>query len=122
MKYLNSTLIFSMQSLQWYGTYISRNPGMTIDNANKYVGVARLRQHRIRGNSCSIPIIMRTEECNPEYSSSPEYEDFSEAWMNDTFSDKFARLDHIWDYTKALQAGTLAYEGNLCFLRYNPIK
>ncbi|KAG5882305.1 hypothetical protein JTB14_025293 [Gonioctena quinquepunctata] len=44
-NYTRDTFIYSMQSQQWYGEFYE-DPGMTIDNTNKYIGIVRLRQLR----------------------------------------------------------------------------
>ncbi|KAG5883388.1 hypothetical protein JTB14_012738 [Gonioctena quinquepunctata] len=111
--YIKHALIFSMQSLQWYGRFLSRDPGMTIDNNNKYIGIARLRQHRSDNHSCVVHPLMRflTKHCISPYSNGPEYEDFSEGWGNNTMSDKFARMDMIWKYKTPQITGTSNYHG-----------
>ncbi|KAG5869478.1 hypothetical protein JTB14_008773 [Gonioctena quinquepunctata] len=118
-NYIRNTLIFSLQSSQWYGKFLSKDPGMTIDNNNKYIGIARLRQHRSNNHSCVVYPSMRflTEHCISPYANGPEFKDFSEGWGNNTQSDKFARMDSIWKYKKPQITGTSDYSG--AFATYN---
>ncbi|KAJ8920177.1 hypothetical protein NQ315_011838 [Exocentrus adspersus] len=110
IDYINNTLVFSMQSLQWYGKHVARNPGMTIDNANKYLGVARMRQHRTYGVPCNAQWLGR-KFCHPPYFYNAVKKNFSEAWMEDEPSNRFARMDSVWDYVSEWKAGTLSYLG-----------
>ncbi|KAG5869003.1 hypothetical protein JTB14_035067 [Gonioctena quinquepunctata] len=112
-EYIMNTLIFSMQSLQWYGKFIIDDPGMTIDNNNKYIGIARLRQHRSNNHSCSVSAPMRfiAENCISSFDNGPEFGDFSEGWNDDAESDKFARMDWVWKYMTHQTTGTFQYMG-----------
>ncbi|KAG5879814.1 hypothetical protein JTB14_035892 [Gonioctena quinquepunctata] len=112
-NYIEYTLIFSMQSPRWYGKFISNDPGITIDNNNKYIGIARLRQHRSDNHSCVVQPRMRflTKHCISPYADGPEFGDFSEGWGNSTESDKFARMDLVWKYQPAQITGTFSYFG-----------
>ncbi|KAG5883395.1 hypothetical protein JTB14_012745 [Gonioctena quinquepunctata] len=112
-NYIRNILIFSLQSSQWYGTFLSRDPGMTIDNNNKYIGLARLRQHRSNNHSCVVYPSMRflTKHCISPYVNGPENKDFSEGWGNNMESDKFARMDSIWKYKTPQITGTYDYSG-----------
>ncbi|KAG5879811.1 hypothetical protein JTB14_035891 [Gonioctena quinquepunctata] len=113
-NYMKHTLIFSMQSLQWYGRFLSKDPGMTIDNNNKYIGIARLRQHRSNNYSCVVYDLMRrlTENCVLPFVEGPEFGDFSEGWGHNAESDKFARMDSVWKYKKHQISGTSNYMGD----------
>lgn len=100
-----------MQSLQWYGKYVTNNPGMTKDNANKYLGIARLRQHRTYNRSCDVDFVNRSS-CHPPYFFHAESRNFSEGWMADKLSNKFARMDSVWDYIDSWHTGSAKYAGN----------
>ncbi|KAG5866364.1 hypothetical protein JTB14_018868 [Gonioctena quinquepunctata] len=117
--YIENTLIFSMQSPQWYGRFLSEDPGLTIDNNNKYIGIARLRQHRSNNHSCVVPSRMRfvTNTCIPPFDLGPEYGDFSEWWSNDTESDEFARMDSVWNYKEYNRTGTFEYLGKQIIMK-----
>ncbi|KAG5883722.1 hypothetical protein JTB14_024223 [Gonioctena quinquepunctata] len=117
-NYITDTLIFSMQSLQWYERFLIKDPGMTIDNNNKYIGIARLRQHRSNNYSCIVAPQMRflTRNCVPSYSDGPELGEFSEGWDTDGESDEFARMDSVWNYKNPQITGTYSYLGK--FARY----
>ncbi|KAJ8920176.1 hypothetical protein NQ315_011837 [Exocentrus adspersus] len=110
--YLKDTLIISMQSLQWYGKYVARNPGMTVDFANKYLGIARLRQHRADAMACEEDYVNKTV-CYEEFRSAYEYANFSEGWKKDEPPNRYARMDTVWDYTGQLAAGTVPYSGSI---------
>ncbi|KAG5864193.1 hypothetical protein JTB14_020375 [Gonioctena quinquepunctata] len=102
-----------MQSPRWYGKFISNDPGMTIDNNNKYIGIARLRQHRSDNHSCVVQPRMSflTKHCISPYTDGPEFGDFSEGWGNSRESDKFARMDSVWKYQPPQITGTFSYFG-----------
>nr|XP_023030426.1 uncharacterized protein LOC111518254 isoform X2 [Leptinotarsa decemlineata] len=112
-EYITNTLVFSMQSPQWYGKYVIKDPGMTIDNNNKYIGIARLRQLRSTNVSCVVvsPMEFVTQECIHEFSEGPEYEDFSETWGHDENSDEFSRMDQVWNYNAYTVTGSFSYVG-----------
>ncbi|KAG5884168.1 hypothetical protein JTB14_014086 [Gonioctena quinquepunctata] len=112
-NYIKNTIIFSMQSLQWYGIYFNRDPGMTIDNNNKYIGIARLRQQRSNNNSCVVYPSMKfvTDHCITPFADGPEFRDFSEAWGNNSESDEFARMDSVWKYHTKQMIGIPNYMG-----------
>ncbi|XP_023313048.1 polycystic kidney disease protein 1-like 2 [Anoplophora glabripennis] len=109
-NYIEETLITSMHSLQWYGKYVSKNPGTTIDKTNKYLGIARLRQHRASSLHCDEDFINQTS-CYPTYYGYPEYRNFSENWLEVELSNQFSRMDHIWKYVSESVAGTVNYFG-----------
>ncbi|XP_074031697.1 location of vulva defective 1 isoform X14 [Leptinotarsa decemlineata] len=112
-EYITNTLVFSMQSPQWYGKYVIKDPGMTIDNNNKYIGIARLRQLRSTNVSCMVvsPMEFVTQKCIHEFSEGPEYEDFSETWGHDENSDEFSRMDQVWNYNAYTVTGSFSYVG-----------
>ncbi|KAG5884164.1 hypothetical protein JTB14_014083 [Gonioctena quinquepunctata] len=113
-NYINNTLIFSLQSLQWYGKYISSDPGMTIDNTNKYVGIPRLRQQRSDNYSCVVQPSMEfvTDHCISPFADGPELRDFSEGWGYEADSDNFARLNLVWKYHTEEIFGVSNYIGD----------
>ncbi|CAH1185338.1 unnamed protein product [Phyllotreta striolata] len=108
LDYIENTLIFSLHSPVWYGRFASKDPGMTVDNSNKYVGRARLRQHRSGESPCRE--ILRDFVCVSRFSERPVYRSFSESWRNDSESDRFARMDSAWKYR---DAGTSPYIGEI---------
>nr|XP_023030409.1 polycystic kidney disease protein 1-like 2 [Leptinotarsa decemlineata] len=112
-EYITNTVVFSMQSLQWYGRYVTKEPGMTIDQNNKYIGIARLRQLRSNNISCIVvpPMEFLTNSCIHQFSNGPEYRDFSEGWGYDSNSDEFARMDSVWNYNSYYATGSLSYIG-----------
>lgn len=87
---------------------------MTIDYSNKYIGVARLRQHRSDNSSCSIPEKMKFQNssCISDFRTGPVYGNFSEEWGNNQQSDPNSLMKDSWKYTSAIQAGTLGHSGN----------
>ncbi|KAG5863217.1 Polycystin-2, partial [Gonioctena quinquepunctata] len=115
-NYTRDTLIFSIQSsLNWYGRFFIEDPGLTIDNTNKYIGIVRLRQLRANNHSCVVPPLMRfvTVHCISSFADGPEYEDFSVGWGNNSESDKFSRMDSVWKYKESELTGTSGYFGEL---------
>lgn len=105
-----------MQSLHWYGKYVYKNPGMTKDNSNKYIGVARLRQHRSNNITCIIPELIKflNMSCKPEYYTSPEYRDFSERWQSLEDSNRSdSRMSQAWIYSSAAESKAMPYTGNV---------
>ncbi|CAG9819188.1 unnamed protein product [Phaedon cochleariae] len=113
-EYVHDTLIFSTQSLQWYGRYVTRDPGATIDNANKYIGVVRLRQARSTGVSCAVPgstAFLANVSCVPSFSVGPEREDFGEGWKKGGLEERVQRMGSVWRYKKVKETGTLGFVG-----------
>ncbi|CAH1260732.1 unnamed protein product [Diabrotica balteata] len=118
-SYIQKTLIPLLQSQQWYGMYVYSDPGMTIDNTNKYIGIVRLRQKRVDPRGCKVVSQMHDfrNECIPEFSTNSEFRNFSENWQDNTESDKFARMDSVWKYISPKQTGSMHYIGD--FARYS---
>uniref|UniRef100_A0A6P7FCZ9 Polycystic kidney disease protein 1-like 3 n=1 Tax=Diabrotica virgifera virgifera TaxID=50390 RepID=A0A6P7FCZ9_DIAVI len=118
-NYIRNTLLQSLQSRQWYGMYIYEDPGMTIDNTNKYIGIVRLRQKRVDPRGCKVVSQMNVfrNDCISEFSMKSDYRDFSENWKNNSESDVFARMDSVWKYLQPKKTGSSYYVGD--FARYS---
>jgi hypothetical protein len=115
-EYVNFTLIPSLQSPIWYGNYQISDPGLMKDMTNKYIGVARLRQHRILPELCKVPEIMRflNVSCWSDFSlSHAETKTFGYAWGEVTSHMALDRLKSIWRYTSPLKTETLGTFGNI---------
>lgn len=115
-EYLVNTLLFSLQSLQWYGKYVTRDPGLTIDSSNKYLGIVRYRQHRSEIKKCRIQIDNMI--CRSTFSEGPEYRNFGECWDSVSTSDSFSRMGSIWQYKSASETGTWSNFGKKNVLFY----
>lgn len=113
--YFDDTLIHSLQLPNWYGKFVSSNPGMTMDYTNKYIGVARFRQQRSHNFSCSIPMKMffLNMTCISDFSTGPLFKNFSEKWNDVSQSDSTDYMDNSWKYTQHIIAGTLKIIGNI---------
>ncbi|CAH1956466.1 unnamed protein product [Acanthoscelides obtectus] len=114
--YLKSTLLMALQSKQWYGRYVVDSPGMTVDQANKYIGVARLRQHRSVQDKCPEYFNKSVDEidCVGYFFGMGEKRWFDVGWT--PLAEKYrngilGRQDPVWRYQSALKAGTVAYVG-----------
>jgi hypothetical protein len=115
-EYVNFTLIPSLQSPIWYGNYQISDPGLMKDMTNKYIGVARLRQHRVLPELCKVPEIMRflNVSCWSDFSlSHAETKTFGYAWGEVTSHMALDRLKSIWRYTSPLKTETLGTFGEL---------
>jgi hypothetical protein len=83
---------------------------------NKYIGVARLRQHRVLPELCKVPEIMRflNVSCWSDFSlSHAETKTFGYAWGEVTSHMALDRLKSIWRYTSPLKTETLGTFGNI---------
>lgn len=87
---------------------------MTVDYSNKYIGVARFRQHRSDNVSCDYPYQMKflNISCISTFELGPVYGDFGEEWENDSHPDAINQMDNFWKYTSSKKAGTFPYDGN----------
>ncbi|KAK9730265.1 Polycystin domain [Popillia japonica] len=68
-SYLNDTLLPVIHGLTWYGNWSVIDPGLMGDFNTKVLGVARIRQKRVRPNSCRLTHLARilnVTQCNPE--------------------------------------------------------
>lgn len=86
---------------------------MTIDYSNKYIGIARLRQHRSDNTSCVYPHQMRflNISCISTFELGPVYSDFGEEWGKDSDADPMNQMGKSWKYTSSQTAGTFPYNG-----------
>lgn len=67
--YLLDTLILALHPIHWYGSWYVIDPGLTVDFNTRLLGVARLRQLRVKKDSCSVPKEMwfLDNSCDPDY-------------------------------------------------------
>ncbi|XP_044753714.1 uncharacterized protein LOC123313081 isoform X2 [Coccinella septempunctata] len=114
-KYVQKTLIEATQSKIWYGTYAVRDPGMTVDYANKMLGVVRIRQHRSQRHSCYVPEPMSflNLTCVADYFRSQTQEDFGEEWNEAEDPPTEGRMKNIWRFSPSNETGSSAYIGKL---------
>lgn len=85
-----------------------------MDNNNKYIGVVRIRQHRANNYSCTVhpQMTFLTNNCVSGFKIGPEFANFYEDWQTSSKTFKKSRVDQIWTYTEASDAGTLPYTGS----------
>ncbi|XP_051884649.1 polycystic kidney disease protein 1-like 2 [Pristis pectinata] len=109
-KWANSTLISNL-----FGFY----PGFVTDGNSKLVGSARIRQLRIKNNSCRIPAKLRSSvrECHAQYSL--ENEDMSVYGLhwNRTAAQNSSGLDYIWQYQSQSELHSYPIWGKLAMYR-----
>lgn len=101
-----------MQPQEWYENYPLINDTRTmLDAATKFIGVARLRQHRVKASTCTVPKIMRFTNmtCWPEFSeSTAEKSNFGPAWSRYVLAqDEYDRMREDWKYKSAAITKTL---------------
>ncbi|RZC33520.1 REJ and/or PLAT domain containing protein, partial [Asbolus verrucosus] len=114
--YINKTLIPVMQPTIWYMNFGIDDPGMMVDVTSKYIGVARLRQHRIITNACAIPEVISflNLSCWPEFSlSNAEVRDFGYGWTKYNSGLEYDRLNYIWGHQSEHYTGTLGSMGTI---------
>lgn len=114
-----------MQPLEWYQDYpLTEGGGIMLDAATKFIGVARLRQHRVAANTCSIPDIIKFTNmtCWPEFSeSSAETSNFGPAWSQyELDADKDDYMKENWKYKSGAITQTLQTMG--LYQKNNAIK
>lgn len=113
-NFINTTFIPSTHPVRWYGNFVVSEPALMIDMTNKYIGVARIRQQRIKANVCKMPKQMEflNTSCEPELAL--HYGDtkpFGYAWGKYSFYLEFDRLKDIWKYDPEYKTGTFGYIG-----------
>ncbi|KAK9892875.1 hypothetical protein WA026_022554 [Henosepilachna vigintioctopunctata] len=104
-NYIEKTLIRNVQSYEWYGRYVSESPGMTVDKSNRYLGIIRLQQHRVKDNSCDTQEIMKFLNRTCKSSNYLFLEDTSSylpAWKKKTDNLPKSRQDTVWFYAEGL--------------------
>ena len=85
-----------------------------VDVTNKYIGVARFRQHRSKVNACVIAKPMRfiQNSCSPEFSLFKAATGiFGYAVQTNIAYLQFDRLRHIWMYASSAKTGSLGTTG-----------
>jgi hypothetical protein len=113
-EYINTTLIPSLQPVRWYGNFVVSDPALMLDMTNKYIGVARLRQQRIKANVCRIaePMKFLNISCHPELSLHlMETRRYGYGWGHFSEYLKFDRLRSIWQYSPEHKTGTFGTFG-----------
>lgn len=113
-NYLNSTVIEAMHSPEWYPDYVDGEPGMLLDRSNKYIGVARIRQHRVVSEECVIDFIPDNIICGKEFSSiSEDRRTFEDGWDRPTtYISVKKRMSSMWIYSYAATTYSASYEGD----------
>ncbi|XP_060529999.1 polycystin-1-like protein 2, partial [Cylas formicarius] len=115
VQYIEQTFIPSLQAREWYDGYVKDYPGLTKDFANKYMGVARIRQHRTKYEACALPTQMKffNITCRSRFAAAEEYRSFMDRWNRQTLAlGKInQRMRIAWIYTNATMTGTFAYAG-----------
>lgn len=96
---------------------------MSIDYSNKYIGVARLRQHRSYNASCSFPEKMKFLNifCISDFNTEPVYGNFSEEWLPVSTADQYNPMEYSWKYIPTFRAETLSHVGKH-LIRHNRSK
>ncbi|XP_044256753.1 uncharacterized protein LOC123006379 [Tribolium madens] len=116
-QYINTTLIQILHPTNWYTNFTIPPSGMMIDNANKVIGVPRIRQHRIMANACEVPAQMDflKMHCHPEFSfQDAETGDFLPKWATASRGAEYDRLKSIWKYATETETetwGTIGWIG-----------
>ncbi|KYB28219.1 uncharacterized protein LOC107397705 [Tribolium castaneum] len=108
-RYINTTLIQIIHPTIWYTNFTIPPSGIMIDNANKVIGVARIRQHRIAANACEVPAQMNflNMSCQPEFSfQDAETGDFLPKWAISVTGVEYDRLKKIWKYATQSETET----------------
>ncbi|KAL3267693.1 hypothetical protein HHI36_006825 [Cryptolaemus montrouzieri] len=103
--YMEFTFIPSIQSYQWYGRYVSESPGMTSDAHNKYLAVARMRQHRADEYNCNVTKIMKfvNRTCkSSSYFFHYDYLNYTVGWNTTIAEFHISRLGHVWGYQESI--------------------
>lgn len=82
-----------------------------IDMNNKYIGVVRFRQGRIKTNSCVIPKSLQFLNVSCQSQFLTETKNFGYRWKGFTEYFQFDRLKFIWKYNEPHETGTFATSG-----------
>ncbi|XP_069755542.1 polycystin-1-like protein 2 [Narcine bancroftii] len=109
-KWANSTFISNL-----FGFY----PGFVTDGNSKLVGSARIRQLRIKKNSCRIAAKLRSSigECHGQYSLDNEDMSFYGLHWNMTATQNSSDLDYIWQYQSQSELRSYPIWGKLGMYR-----
>ncbi|XP_045473935.1 uncharacterized protein LOC123680196 [Harmonia axyridis] len=101
-EYMEKTFIPTIQSYQWYGRYMSRNPGMISDTCNRYLGVVRLRQHRVEA-TCTVPKQMeflKTKCYSSFYFCEYDFQNYTPHWKHAVSKIYSSRMGYVWGFQK----------------------
>ncbi|XP_062923193.1 polycystin-1-like protein 2 isoform X2 [Mobula hypostoma] len=109
-KWANNTLISNL-----FGFY----PGFVTDGNSKLVGSARIRQLRIKNNSCHIPAKLRgsVRECHAQYSLDNEDMSAYGCRWNRTAAQNSSDLDYVWQYQSQRELRSYPIWGKLAMYR-----
>ncbi|XP_044754632.1 uncharacterized protein LOC123313714 [Coccinella septempunctata] len=123
-EYMEKTFIPATQSNQWYGRYVFNNPGMTSDNCNKYLGVVRLRQHRVETESCIVaePMQFLNVTCYSSlYFFQYDSQNYTPQWNITIPKYHQSRLGFVWGYqpkTGSSRLSRIAYYPSGGYIAY----
>ncbi|GJQ80310.1 hypothetical protein Trydic_g12193 [Trypoxylus dichotomus] len=102
-SYLNDTLVPTIHGANWYGDWNVIDPGLMADFNTKVLGVARIRQKRVRANSCALTAFARSlnfTRCDPE--------------LTTNAADKRSSVGKtIWTYWQPAQTGLTVTYGQI---------
>lgn len=103
-NYLKFTLVPNLYCHKWYARYTTHEGGLVVNFNTKMLGVPRLRQIRIKNNTCHVveSMLNITRVCNLEYNFAiEETKDFGPRWqekINDGSLEDMSDL--IWKYQR----------------------
>ncbi|KAK9892877.1 hypothetical protein WA026_022556 [Henosepilachna vigintioctopunctata] len=100
-EYMERSLIPKIQSYEWYGRYLSKSPGLTTDVCNRYLGVIRIRQHRVEDAQCNVTAAMKfiNRTCRTvSYYPQLNFLNFTPAWTEAIPLYHPTRLGYVWGY------------------------
>jgi hypothetical protein len=112
--YINDTLIPCMHPTIWYENFVIAPPGLMLDLNSKFMGVARLRQQRVKPKLCQVPKAMEflNMSCWPEFSKRyTEKKIFGYRWGQYSPLLQYDRLKNIWKYASHENTETLGTVG-----------
>lgn len=103
-QYLYTTFIPTIHPMHWYGEWYVVDPGLMVDFNTRLLGVARLRQLRVkRRSSCVVPKSMRflNVTCISDYSfyNDGDFDD------EDNANETDQRMVYIWEKKNWKEAG-----------------
>ncbi|CAH1383290.1 unnamed protein product, partial [Tenebrio molitor] len=111
--YINDTLIPCMHPTIWYENFVIAPPGLMLDLNSKFMGVARLRQQRVKPKLCQVPKAMELNmSCWPEFSKRyTEKKIFGYRWGQYSPLLQYDRLKNILKYASHENTETLGTVG-----------
>lgn len=110
---MRETFVPAAYARKWYGNWSTNEAGLTKDFNTKLLGIPRIRQIRIRNNSCTVPSAMQftVQHCNAEYSSSIQSKiDFGPRWTSKR-KDTKSRHMAVWLYRDGWQSESSGVTG-----------